>query len=401
MNQILDYNPNGGGNNSSGSDKLVRVFAVIIIIFALCFVIAGGYGIIKRSQESKQSEPKTEKAKIEVIQEDTQAIIKVTHTQAIEKIIYTWNTGKETLIKATGESNITESIPLPAGENTLHVKVIDINGEESTYENQFISQSGEDILNPTINLEVTPEKKLKITAEDETSLDFITYRWNDEEEQKVEVSEDNKTKIEIEIEILKGVNDLTIVAVDSNNNTTTETKNFTGITKPEVTIKVSADKTMADIYIKHDNGLKEVKLNLNNVDHLVDIGQDNPPEIQFQIQLAEGDNKIIVTAQSIDSTETVATEEVSNNTIEPSITEPTISIEKSEDGQNAVFKVAHESGIKEVKLNVNDVDYNVDIGENPQNIEFLLPLVDGNNRITFTVIPTQGNEKQEIKEISK
>ena len=65
------------------------------------------------------------------------------------------------------------------------------------------------------------------------------------------------------------------------------------------------------------------------------------------------------------------------------------------------MKAAYESGIKEVKFNVNDVDYYVDIGENPPEIQFEFPLVDGNNKITFTVIPTEGPEKQEIKEITK
>ena len=38
-----------------------------------------------------------------------------------------------------------------------------------------------------------------------------------------------------------------VSAVDSNNNTTTETKSYTGVTKPEITITVSADKKSADI----------------------------------------------------------------------------------------------------------------------------------------------------------
>ena len=37
MNQILDYNPNkSSGGGTSGSDKIVRGFAVILAIFAIC-----------------------------------------------------------------------------------------------------------------------------------------------------------------------------------------------------------------------------------------------------------------------------------------------------------------------------------------------------------------------------
>lgn len=408
MNQILDYNPNKGEKKSSGSDKIVHFFAIVIILFALVLIINGVVGMYQRNKDSKKNIGAQEKAKIEVTQEETEAIIKVTHTKAIEKIIYSWNTGKETTIKASGNTTAEEKIPLPAGDNTLHIKVTDIDGQETTYEGEFSSDTGVDILNPVIKLEVTQEKKLKITATDETKLDFITYRWNDEDEVQVKATADDDKKIEVEIEILKGTNDLVIQAVDSSNNTATETKSFTGLIKPEVKIVVSEDKTKADIYVKHDNGIKEIKVNLNNQDYNVAI-VDTPKEIQFTIDFVEGDNKLTVTAKSIEDTETIATEEVSNNAIAPNPdsqtgnnTEPEISIEKSEDGQNAHFKVYHSSGIKELKLNVNDMDYDISgIGDNQTTVEFDLPLVDGNNRITFTAIPIEGNEKKEIKEIVK
>ena len=40
MNQILDYNPNksSGSGKASGSDKVVRIFAIILIVFAVCLV---------------------------------------------------------------------------------------------------------------------------------------------------------------------------------------------------------------------------------------------------------------------------------------------------------------------------------------------------------------------------
>lgn len=76
------------------------------------------------------------------------------------------------------------NVPMPAGENVLHIKVVDINGVETTYENTFKSESGVDIITPVI--EIKPDgNKLKVTATDETSLDFLTYRWNSEEEQKL------------------------------------------------------------------------------------------------------------------------------------------------------------------------------------------------------------------------
>jgi len=402
MNQILDYSPNNkGGKKSSGSDNIVRIFAVAIIIFAIALAGSGIYGLVKNKETEATGNVEVQKANIEVEAQDSKAIIRVSHTKAIEKIIYSWNNGKETTIKATGESSVEQVIPLPAGENTLHVKVIDIDGDEATYEGQFVSENGEDIINPVIELSVTDTKKLKITATDETSLDFITYRWNDEEEQKVEVSEEDNTKIEVEIDILKGVNDITVVAVDSNNNTTTEVKSYTGLTKPEITITVSADKKYADIIVKHENGITELGGVLNNNPFGVEIPEEKPTEISFRVEFVEGQNSLIVNATSVDGTKTEAAEEVSNTTIETTPVQPTISIEKSEDGLKAIMKASHESGIKEVKFNVNDVDYIVEIGENPKELQFEFDLLDGNNKITFTAIPTEGIERQEVLEITK
>lgn len=410
MNQILDYSPNKGERKSSGSDKIVHFFAIIMIVFALGLIGVAGFNMYKNAQEKNKAVVTKEEAKIEVVQEETQAIIKVTHTKAIEKIIYSWNSGKETTIKGTGEANVEETIPLPAGQNTLHIKVIDIENGETTYEGEFTSESGADILNPVIKLDVTTEKKLRITATDETSLDFITYRWNDSEEVKVDANPEDNKKIEVDIEILKGVNDLTISAVDSNNNTTTETKSFTGLTKPEVTIIVSADKLTAQVTVKHDNGIKEIKLSLNDVEYPVPV-EGNPKEFAFNINLAQGQNKIVVTSTSVDSTETVATEEVDNTVTEeipsqePTSTEPEIVIEKTEDGQSVYYKATHQSGIKEVRLNLNDMDLDLSslgaLGAERTTVEFMVPLFDGNNKITFTVVPVDGTEKQEVKEIVK
>ncbi len=422
MNQILDYNPNKKGNSSSGSDKIVRVFAVILIIFAIVLIASGAWGVYKRNQENKKNNVAVEKPVIEVTQEETEIKIKVTHTIAIEKIIYSWNNGKETVIKAEGETEREDKIPLPAGNNTLHVKVTDIEGQETTYEGQFTSESGTDILNPIIDISVDNDtKKVVIVATDETSLDFVTYRWNNEEEETVQATEDNPKEIRLELEILKGSNDLTIIAVDSNNNTTTEMKNFTGLTKPEITITVSDDKTSADIYIVHENGIQEVKLKVNGEDVDVSgLAEGSPKEISFNMTLPEGDNTVIVSATSTDSTETEVTEEISNHILTPEenlpgdteqtdnpeetpdeVNKPEISIEKNTSGETAHATIHYENGIKEIKLNINDVDYDVNgIGDNPIDLELNdLPLAEGNNRITLTVITSDGQEEQSIQEI--
>lgn len=400
MNQILDYNPNkNSGGGSSGSDKVVRVFAVILAIFAICLLAGGAYGIYKNNTKSNniQTQAATE-AKIEIEQKETTAIIKVTHDKVIEKLIYSWDSEKETTIKGSGESSMESEISLFAGEHTLNIKVVDIEGHETTFEQVISSENGEDKLYPVIKLEVTEEKKLRITATDETAIDFVTYRWNDEEEHKEEVSDDEK-KIEFDIEILKGNNDLTIVAVDKSSNTTTETKSFSGVTKPDVTITIASDKKSFSVLCYHENGLKQITLTLNGQEYdiMKELGLNTDEvhkEITFETALSEGNNEVSVKAVSVDETETVATEMVENQSEEDRAVQ--IKIAQSEEyPDRADVEVITEETIKEIKLNVNDVDY-----DSTQLTSFQLGLLEGNNKITVTVVLENGIEKVETAEIS-
>ena len=202
----------------------------------------------------------------------------------------------------------------------------------------------------------------------------------------------------IDIDINKGTHDLTVSAVDKNNNTTTEIKSFAGVTKPVVTITVSADKKSIDVYTSHENGIDQIKLNINGQDYDVGVPEDKPKEISFNVGLPSGNNTVKVTAISVEKTETIVEE-----TVSAADDEIEIKIEQQEDVADKVMISAKcSAGIKELKLNVNDIDYDLGMqAENPTELSFELPLVEGNNKITFTVISANGTEKQEIKEIAR
>lgn len=408
MNQILEYSPNkNSGGGASGSDKIVRIFALILIIFALCFIAVGGYGFIKKNKNvTDVNAPTQTEAKIEVEVSDTTATIKVSHDKAIEKVIYSWDNDKEIVDKGNGTSQKEIEIQLPAGEHTLTIKVVDVDGFETSYKKSITSENGTDIVNPEIKIVVTEDKKLKITATDETEIAYVTYKWNNDEEIVVDERDEEKKKIEFEIEILKGNNDLTVIAVDANNRTTTENKSFSGVTKPEVKITVASDKKSIHVDCFHEKGLKKVTLNSNGTDYDVAIGDETPTDVNFDFALPEGNATIKVTATSVDDTVTEATEEIvpdqPEEPAEPSGNENiVINISKSEEEKKALISAEYSEGIKEVKLNVNDVDYSVGLPEeNPTNVSFGLDLVEGNNRITLTVIGTDGTENSKVEEIS-
>ena len=258
MNQILDYNPNSssGNNNGGGSDKIVRVFAIILIIFAIAVIGVIGYGKISNKQKIESEAEEVTYANIEVETEGDGATIKVNHDKNIKKIIYSWNTSSERTITGTGEY-MEETIDVPAGDNTLHIKVIDENGVETTHDEEVSAEEGVDIVNPIIDLAVTDDKKLKITITDETGLDFMTYRWNDEEEETIYADEGSKE-----------------------------------------------DGSSIDIKAVHENGIESVTYQFNNVNYSVDIGDGHPTEIQFPQKLEIGYNRIVLTVKSVDGTET-------------------------------------------------------------------------------------------------
>ena len=80
MNQILDYNPNkssGGRPSGGGSDGLVRIFAIGLILFAICLVIGGAYGVYNNREKEEKPAVTVTEAKIEVEQkEDMKKIFK-------------------------------------------------------------------------------------------------------------------------------------------------------------------------------------------------------------------------------------------------------------------------------------------------------------------------------------
>ena len=399
MNQILDYNPNkNSGNGKAKSSKVVTVFSIILAIFAICLLIGGAYGMYKNNKNNANASQNHTEAKITLEQEETTAKIKVSHDKAIEKIAYSWDSGRESSIKGNGESSMEADVTLLVGTHNLLVKVIDVDGYETTFEKEIVSANGEDKVAPVITVTPTTEAKIKISAEDETAIDYVTYRWNDGEEERVDVS-DNKGKIEFEIDVLKGQNDLYVIAVDKNSNTTHEEASFTGVTKPEVLITIAADKKSAEVVCKHENGIKEITLTINGKDYVVDnINPDDSKEVTIQVTedyLVEGTNTIKVKAVSVDNTKTEAEEEIKQDEAQIDV-----SIEKSADKPEvAVAKIKTEAGIKELKLNVNGMDYIVTLLEENMKETSIdeIPLEEGENTIKI-VVTDLNDAKKEVEE---
>lgn len=240
---------------------------------------------------------------------NSQVILTVESEIAISRIVYNWNTNTEMTIDGENQLSLEEEIDLPSGNNTLNVKVIDVQGNETNESFDFESDSGDDIISPNLVLEVTSDNNLLITATDETEMRFLTYRWNDDQETTVYVEDDaeDKTTISVEIEIPRGSNTITVVAVDASSkyNTVTETRTLIGVTEPEITYELSADGSSITFYCTHESGIKEIYYTLNDQPYSATFNEEDgyPTEVEFSQAWDEGYNLISLTVTSTEDTE--------------------------------------------------------------------------------------------------
>ena len=288
MNQILATSNTNTKKKGGPADikTIVRVFAIVMIIFGMCMIGTGSYAIYK------DSESKTEITKpviTESLKDDTTVLLTVTHDKAIDKIEYRWNDGEVQTITGNGRKYIEQETEIPGGTNTLNVTAIDVDGQEIYTDKEYTTEE-------VINLSVSGSK-LKIQAENETEISYMTYRWDEEEEQRIDI---NSTTVDQEIDIPMGEHDLTVILVDVNNETITKEQKVKGVTKPTITVELDESKENYIITITDDTGLEKVDFLIRGEEKTVTV-EDGKTELKYKLGLKEGnDNVLEITAYNVD-----------------------------------------------------------------------------------------------------
>lgn len=300
MNQILSTSmPMDNGRKKNRRERsskpvniasVIKFFAVVILVFGVFIIGTGAYALYA-NQSGKQEESLEPTFSIEN-KDDSTILLKVTHKKDIAKMEYGWNEDERTTVQGKGGKYLEQEISIPSGTNILHVLVQDEEGNESTYEKQYQLESNISI--------VVSGNKIKITYESDTNVSYMTYKWNDEDETKIEFEEDT-TSIEQEIEAIKGMNDLTIVVVDENNNKDTKVQPIKGVTKPNLTIELDDEKEHFIINASDDEKLSRIEFILTQGDesqpYRINLEDKDLKEIEYVVQkeLLEGENIIEVT----------------------------------------------------------------------------------------------------------
>ena len=295
MNQILSTSMPMSNKKKSKNGQpiaigsILRFFGIAILVFGVFLIGTGAYAIYKN--QSYQQEQNLEPTISIENRTDNTIMLKVTHKRNIERVEYAWNDGKKVVVNGNNGKYLEKEISLPSGKNTLHVLVVDENGKEMTYEKQYEIESN-------INIEVSGNK-IRITYEGNTTISYMTYRWDEENEKTVEI---NDTNIDEEIEAMKGLHTLTVIVVDENNNTDTKKQKINGVSKPKIIMGIDEQQEHFVIQAYDEEKISKVEFRLDKDDNqkfVLNLEEKDLKELQYvlpdSLKLKPGENIIEVT----------------------------------------------------------------------------------------------------------
>ena len=277
--------------------KIITIFAICIAVFGIALIAIFASAASKNKNKKNQVIAKPEI----VIEEDgNNAKIVVTTNGTLSKVTYYWDRTdiKESNVSGNKFEEITE---IPNGKNTLYVSAQDSTGQITETTKDF--RRDYDTKEPIIDYGQQGEGLLKIIATDETSMDYISYRWEDEEEETViKVENEGDTKIETTVDASRGKNKIYITAVDTSGNIATDTINVQGALTPTIDVKRRGSKLK--VKISHDKGFKKVEIYVNGE---VEVYDEESPDydenvtlIERSYPLQEGENVVAIVATSLE-----------------------------------------------------------------------------------------------------
>ena len=296
MNQILmTEKKKKKEKKSSGPIEIkgiVRFFAFVILIFGLTLIGEGSYAIYK---EAEENDPTTMPILTIGRLNDT-AVIYVEHTVEISTITYSWNNGEETVLPEGGLT-AQETILLPNQNSVLNITVEDMNGKRVNYQKQY-NIEGMDITKPVIDVEVEDgNKKMTITATDDTEIAYLSYQWENEEPVIIEPTEEGQFKITEELDLTPGTRKINIIAEDINGNIEKIEKEIVATTS-EPTMQLIQNASQIIIEASDEDGLAEIKLNLNGKQYVNKLNGEKNIQLG-PVALQEGNNTILVEVTNV------------------------------------------------------------------------------------------------------
>lgn len=273
-------------------ESILKFFSIALIVFGIFMVGSGSYSMYKDSQEETASNKPT--ISVATLTEG-QVTLTIEHSRTLSKVTYKWNDEEEIPIDCNGKRKVEQTIEIPTGTNTLSVYAEDVNGRISTYQKSYTIQGD-------ISIEFSVDgNNIKITTEGKEELAYLTYRWDEEEETRVDI---NDVRNETTVEIPKGQHTLTVIAVDINNKTQTEEQEVKGVTKPNLEVTTDGSSNFV-IKASDEEGLTRLELIRNETEKYF-LNLDGRTELEYNFPIIEGENKLeVIVYNESDVTQTV------------------------------------------------------------------------------------------------
>lgn len=298
MNQILMTDNKQKNKKSSsepmGTNSIVRIFAIVIIIFGFILSGSGAYAMLQDIEEKKNAVTPT----VTTTKQGGEVLIDISTSVGIRMVSYYWNEQSPTTASGQNKKQMSFSTSIPFGNSKLNITVTDSKGHQSRYIKNYI-QENEDIEKPAIDFEVV-DNNIKIIVTDNEELDYVVYQIGTEEEKIVE-AEDGQTLMEILVPVDRGQVTLNVEATDKAGNVETINQEIKGATKP--TIEVTADPTdLSYLIIKANDveGLQMVSFYINDQLYQTDPNVSlNSTDFEFRIQVQHGETTVKVHAYNI------------------------------------------------------------------------------------------------------
>lgn len=274
---------------------IVKAFAVLILIFGMALSGNGAYAVMQNREIIKN----TKIPGVEVLKNGNMVKVSIRCETGIRTVSYAWNESTPTIIQGRGKTVVEQSISIPAGENRLNISVIDSNGQTRRYV-KTLKQDEKDTTEPTIEFEVV-NTNIKIIVEDDTEIDYITYKYGDSQEVTVKAKQEGQTVIEEIVPVTQGESTLTVEAVDKAQNVATKNQKIKGAKRP--TIEVTPDpEDPSYLIIKayDDDGLRMVSYTINEQEYKTDPNISlNSKVFEWRQKVEPGETKILVHAYNI------------------------------------------------------------------------------------------------------
>ena len=285
MNQIL-YVGDNKNNGPVAVKSVIKFFAIVIIIFGIILIGEGTYSMYKGIVANSGNNIPT----VYMNRVNDTVVIKAENNIEIAKLIYSWNKGEETVLLPNNKA-VEEVVLLPNENSILNVTIVDIKGKETKFMQQW-NIEGIDIKKPEMEIATDDSsRKITIIARDETQIDYLIYKWNNEAETRVNGTERNKLEIQKTIDMKLGENKLTVTAVDKNGNTNTLEKTIIISSKPTIAVKQSNSKI--HIVINDEVSIKTVSINING--QLYEGEYEAKKQLKLNVPLKQGNNTVSIT----------------------------------------------------------------------------------------------------------